>query len=188
MNINQAYETNPNGSYTNLIKQSSRYSDYAIEAKYIYDDISFQMDSRLDQRNYSKKEMNYTLSLNDPINFSINYNETSIDAFKELSNDTQSLSLSASKKINKSINVAYDIKLDLKNNYDPFKSNLMISLFDECSQLDISYSNTRFNDNYNTKPSEVISLTFTMDYLGFFGYQQTTDLFFSEAGNIDYGL
>ena len=52
----------------------------------------------------------------------------------------------------------------------------------------ITYSNTRFNDNYNTKPSEIISLTFSMDYLGFFGYQQTTDLFFSEAGSIDYGL
>ena len=77
--------------------------------------------------------------------------------------------------------------MDVKNNYDPYKSSLNISLFDECSQLDIAHSNTRFNDNYNTKPSEII-LTFSMDYLGFFGYQQTTDLFFSEAGSIDYGL
>ena len=66
----------------------------------------------------------------------------------------------------------------LKNNYDPYKSTFKISLFDECSQLDINYSNTRFNDNFNTKPEETISLTFSMDYLGFFGYEQSTDLFF----------
>ena len=35
------------------------------------------------------------------------------------------------------------------------KVSLKISLFDECSQLDISYSNTRFNDNFNTQPEEI---------------------------------
>ena len=188
LKINQVYEANNNGTYANLIKQSTKFSDYAIEAKYIYDDISIQLDSRLDQKNLSKKEMSYSLNLNDPVNLSIYYNETSIDAFKNLSNDTQSLGLSTSKKINDNMILAYDISMDVKNNYDPYKSSLNISLFDECSQLDIAYSNTRFNDNYNTKPSEIISLTFSMDYLGFFGYQQTTDLFFSEAGSIDYGL
>ena len=47
------------------------------------------------------------------------------------------------------------------------KAFLKFSLFDECSQLDINYSNTRFNDNFNTKPEEKISFTFSMDYLGF---------------------
>ena len=41
--------------------------------------------------------MSYSLNLNDPVNLSIYYNETSIDAFKNLSNDTQSLGLSTSK-------------------------------------------------------------------------------------------
>jgi len=27
-----------------------------------------------------------------------------------------------------------------------------------------------------------------MDYLGFFGYEQTTDLFFNEPGDFNYGL
>jgi len=54
--------------------------------------------------------------------------------------------------------------------------------------LDISYSNTRFNDNFNTQPEEKISFTFNMDYLGFFGYEQSTDLFFKEPGSVNYGL
>ena len=60
-----------------------------------------------------------------------------------------------------------------------------ITLFDECSQLDVTYSNTRFNDNYNTNPEEKINFMFTMDYLGFFGYEQSTDLFFDERTEAD---
>ena len=76
----------------------------------------------------------------------------------------------------------------MKNNYDPYKSSLKLSLFDECSQLDINYSNTRFNDNFNTTPEEIIGITFRMDYLGFFGYEQSTDLFFTDPGNLNYGF
>ena len=72
--------------------------------------------------------------------------------------------------------------------YDPYKNTVQLSLFDDCSQLNISYSNTRFNDNFNTQPEEKISLTFIMDYLGFFGYEQSTDLFFKEPGSMNYGL
>jgi hypothetical protein len=43
--------------------------------------------------------------------------------------------------------LGFNSNLDVKNNYDPYKSKLKLSLFDECSQLDIGYSNTRFNDN-----------------------------------------
>ena len=93
-----------------------------------------------------------------------------------------------SKKINDNININFESNLDVKNNYDPYKGVFKISLFDECSQLDISYSNIRFNDDYNTQPEEKISFTFSMDYLGFFGYEQSTDLFFKEPGNLNYGL
>jgi len=65
---------------------------------------------------------------------------------------------------------------------------LRVSLFDDCSQLDITYTNTRYNDNFNTQPEETIGITFNMDYLGFFGYEQSTDLFFSEPGDLNYGL
>ena len=74
----------------------------------------------------------------------------------------------------------------MKNNYDPYKTSLSLSILDECSKLDIIYSNIRFNDNYNTQPEEKISLNFQLDYLGFFGYEQTTDLFFSEPGNFKH--
>ena len=70
----------------------------------------------------------------------------------------------------------------------PYYDSFGLKVHDECSELRIQYSNKRYNDNYNTSPEELISVSFYMDYLGFFGYQQTTDLFFEEPGTFDYGL
>jgi len=186
--INQSYEINSDNSYSDKVNQSSNYSDYAIEAGLSKKNVIFKVDSRLDQNDFSKKEMNYSFSLNSPVDLSLNYNETQSNAFKNLSRDTQSINFGITKKINDNVNLSYNTNLDVKKNYDPYKSILKLSLFDECSQLDLNYSNTRFNDNYNTHPEEIISITFRMDYLGFFGYEQTTDLFFSEPGNVNYGL
>ena len=187
-NINQSYDTNLNNRYSNLINQNSKFSDYSIETEFNRDNILFKLDTRLDEKNLSKKEMNYSLIFEDPISISLNYNETQKEAFKDLSNDTQSLNVGISKRINNNLELSYNSILDVKNNYDPYESTLRVSLADECSQLDINYTNTRFNDDYNTKPNETIGLTFRMDYLGFFGYEQTTDLFFTEPGNVNYGL
>ena len=78
--------------------------------------------------------------------------------------------------------------LDLKNNYSPFSQSVKLSIFDECSKLDITYTDERFNDDYNTKPNETISISYYMDYLGFFGYEQKSNLFFEEPGDFNYGL
>ena len=75
-----------------------------------------------------------------------------------------------------------------RNNFvytDPETGNL--TLFDECSKVDISYKDIRFNDSYNTKPSETISISFHMDYLGFFGYEQKSTLLFDQPGDFNYG-
>ena len=187
-NINQSYEFNENSTYSDKINQNSKFSDYSLETSIVMNEVLFKIDSRLDQNNLSKKEMNYSLEFTTPLNLSLNYNETQSEAFKELSNDTQSIDLNISKKLNENINLSYLSNLYVKNNYDPYKSSIKLSLFDECSQLDINYSNIRFNDNFNTKPEEIISLTFSMDYLGFFGYEQSTNLFFTEAGDMNYGF
>ena len=187
-NINQSFETNTNNNYSNSINQNSNFSDYAFESKLRLKDVLFKIDARLDNNDYSKKEMNYSIDFEKNINFSLIYNETQSDAFKNLSNDTQSIIFGVSKKINENIKIGLNSNLDVKNNYDPYSSNLNISLFDECSKLDITYTNTRYNDNFNTHPEETIGITFRMDYLGFFGYEQSTDLFFSEPGNLNYGL
>ena len=188
LNINQSFETNTNNNYSNLINQNSNFSDYAFESKLNLDDILFKIDARLDNNNFSKREMNYSINYEKNINFSLMYNETQSDAFKNFSNDTQSIILGISKKINRNIDIGLNSNLDLKNNYDPYSSSLRVSLFDDCSKLDITYTNTRYNDNFNTQPEETIGITFSMDYLGFFGYEQSTDLFFSEPGNLNYGL
>ena len=71
--------------------------------------------------------------------------------------------------------------------YSRKSQKIKLSLFDECSKLDISYIDERFNDNYNTKPSETINISLSLDYLGFFGYEQKSNLFFEETGEFNYG-
>ena len=180
--INQAYDFNKNNNYANKINQNSNYSDYSVEAKTNFKDINFQIDSRINQTDFSRKEMNYSLNITNPLNLNIFYHETESDAYKEISNDTKALNFGLTKSINNNISMFYGAELDLKNNYDPYKSLVKLNLNDECSRLEISYSNTRFNDNFNTKPEEKISFNFYMDYLGFFGYEQSTNLFFQEPG------
>ena len=104
----------------------------------------------MDQENLSTKESNYLFNIEKSFNLNISYNETQNNAFKDLSNDTKSLIFNASKALNSNINIGFSSNLDVKNDYDPYKVSLNISLFDECSKLDISYSNTRFNDSFNT--------------------------------------
>ena len=188
LNINQSYDFSKNTSYTTAINQNKKLSDYAIEVQTTYKDVIFKLDARLDQQNQSKKEMNYSFNFSNPINFEVRYHETDSDAFSNTSNDTQAIDLNISKRINKNLFANYSTNLDVKNNYDPYKSTFMISLSDECSQLDLAYTNIRFNDNFNTKPEEKISLSYRMDYLGFFGYEQSTNLFFSQPGEFNYGL
>ncbi len=187
-NLNQSYDFNKNNSYANKLNQNSELSDYALEATTNYKDLIFKIDTRLDQKNLSKKEMNYSLMLNNSFDLTLNYHETQSKAFNDLSNDTQALEFLVSKKLNENFSASYSTNLDVKNNYNPYKSYLNFSIFDECSQLDLTYTNTRFSDNFNTQPTETINVSFRMDYLGFLGYEQSTDLFFSEPGNINYGL
>ena len=77
---------------------------------------------------------------------------------------------------------------NLKNNFSSYYDKLGLKVFDECSELTIEYTNRSYNDDYNTVPEEILSINFRMDYLGFFGYQQTTDLFFQEPGSVNYGF
>ena len=186
--INQSFDANVNSNYANKVNQTSKFSDYSIESQLLFNKFSLKIDARLEEENLSKKEMNYEINFENLVNTSLIYNETQSDAYNSFSNDTQSIVLNVSKKINENININFESNLDVKNNYDPYKGIFKFSIFDDCSQLDISYFNTRFNDNFNTKPEEKINITFSMDYLGFFGYEQTTNLFFKEPGSIDYDL
>ena len=188
LNINQSYDFKKNTNYTRQINQNSNFSDIALDAKTTINQFSFNIDARLDNDELEKKEMNYSLDYNDKIQLSLNYNETNSQAFKDMSSDTQSLGVILGKKLNNNIEISMSSNLNLKDNYSPLKQSLNVSLFDECSRLDITYVDERFNDNYNMKPSETISVSFHMDYLGFFGYEQKSNLFFDQPGNFNYGL
>jgi len=187
INLNQSYDFNKKTNYTNQINQTSHFSDIALEAKTNIDNISFKIDTRLSNRELEKKEMNYSLNYSSIFDLDLTYNETNSGAFKGLSSDTQSLNAGLSKKINENAIISLNSVLDLKDNYSPLKQSLKISLFDECSKLDITFNDVRFNDNYNTQPSETININFYMDYLGFFGYEQKSNIFFEETGSFNYG-
>ena len=186
-NLNQSYDFNKNNNYVKKINQTSNFSDLALEVNTNINNIFFKIDSRLSNKDLEKKEMNYFFEYSDMIDLKVNYNETNAKAFDNLSTDTQFLGTSVEKKLNENVLLSLSSDLDLKNNYSPLKQVIKLSLFDECSKLDISYIDERFNDNYNTKPSETINVSLSMDYLGFFGYEQKSNVFFEKTGKFNYG-
>ena len=188
INFNQSYDFNSKTNYTNQINQDTNISDIALEAKADFNKVQFSLDSRLDRSELEKKEMNYSLNYSGIYDLSISYNETDKSSFKGLSSDTQSLGVAIGKDMNENIRLSINTELDLKNDYSPYTQSISLSFYDECSKLDIKYVDERFNDNYNTQPNETISIRFSMDYLGFFGYEQKSNLFFEEPGNFNYGL
>ncbi len=186
-NINQSYDFKKETNYTNQINQKSKFSDIAFEVKTNFDNLNFKMDTRVDNGQLDKKEMNYSLDYSSIFDISLTYNETDSKAFKEISSDTQSMGIDFRKKINENMRFSFNSNLNLKDNYSPLKQTFNLTIFDECSKLNISYLDERYDDNYNTRPSETISISFHMDYLGFFGYEQSNNLFFDKPGNFDYG-
>ena len=186
--FNQSYDFIANTNYTRDINQNSNFSDIAVEAKTNLKNFSFQIDSRLNKGSLSKKEMNYNLNYSNQLDFNLFYNETDGNSYKSSSSDTETLGLEIAKQINNNIGLSFNSNIDLKNNYSPYSQTFNINLSDECSELVISYKDIRFNDNYNTTPNETLSISFYMDYLGFFGYEQKTNIFFQQPGNLNYGL
>ena len=71
--------------------------------------------------------------------------------------------------------------------YNPITQGISININDECSNLVISYENTKYNDLNNTQPSETITFRYQMDYLGFFSYNQNINNLFTDFGNVNYG-
>ncbi len=188
LNLNQSYDFKKKNNFNLKLNQQTHLSDYAIEGKTKFKNFDINVDIRMDKSSFAKKEMNISLIKDSPLKISLDYHETQKNAFAENSNDTEYLGIGLEKKINDNFIIAYSSNIDLKNNFSSYYDKLGLKIFDECSDLTIEYSNRKYNDNYNTSPEELLSITFRMDYLGFFGYQQTTDLFFQEPGTVDYGL
>ena len=180
INLSQSYDFRKENNFSRKLNQDSHFSDFAVEAKINFYSLDLNMDTRLNRSTLNNKETNIGLSTSKLLDISLNYHETSKNAFSEKSNDTEYLSLNIGKKINDNIKLSYGSNIDLRNNFSPFYDAYGIEVFDECSRLSIQYTNRRFNDNFNTSPEEVFSISYYMDYLGFFGYQQKTDLFSQE--------
>ncbi len=187
-NINQSYDFKKNNNFSKKLNQDSHLSDYALEGKTIFNDLSINFDTRIDRDSMKRKEMNISITTNNPFNIYLNYHETQKSAFNEKSNDTEYLGLKIGKNLNNNLSLSYETNIDLKNNFSSYYDKLTFGAFDDCSALVIEYKNKRYNDNYNTSPEEIISINFKMDYLGFFGYEQKTDLFFQEPGSVNYGV
>lgn len=175
--IGQTYDFRLLNNYLRAIKQNDNFSDIAFVINSKYNNLKFNVNGRLDNSNFSKKEMNYALKYNNRFDFNITYNETNKDAFESLSNDTERLTFNFSKKLNTFSSLNLLSTHDLKNNYSPFEQSLAFNLFDECSNLELSYTQKKYNDNFNTKPEEKIGITFYMDYLGFYNVDSLSNLF-----------
>ncbi len=188
ININQSYDLKKDNNFSNQINQKSNLSDYALEGSTNIKNLSINLDTRLDKNSLKNKETNVSINTVSPFNISLNYHETQKEAFNKNSNDTEYLGINLEKQINDNLILGYSSNIDLKNSFNSYYDTFKLKVFDDCSELNIQYSNRRYNDNYNTTPEELLSINFRMDYLGFFGYQQSTDLFFQEPGTLDYGL
>jgi len=185
LKLGQTFELNKNSNYSQTINQTTNFSDVAFEAGTNFNDIDFKVDTRLDKNNFSKKELNYSLKISNPLILNISYNETNKNSFNERTDDSKNLGINITKNINNNVSFGYQSNLDLKNDFSPYSDSISLGISDECSKLSVVYTNVRFNDNFNTTPTETVSITYFMDYLGYFGYEQTTDLFFKEFGNFE---
>lgn len=183
----QSYDFKSNGNYLSKINQEKNFSDIAVETRLYNDLVKFGTKNRLDQNDLSNKEMNLSINIPNIFNSKIDYYQTSKAAFSDLSADRELLQLSLEQNFTDNFKFFYNSNFDVKNNYNPFEQTLGISFYDECSQLDIRYINTKFNDNYNTKPTETIRFEFYMDYLGFVGYEQSTNLINNSITQNYYG-
>ena len=187
INIGQTYNFNNKNEYLDKIKDDGNFSDYLLDTNFSLNELSFSNKVRADNRNYGIKEIFSELGINNENQkISIFFNKTDDDSFVD-SNESQNLGFSFSKKISDFANVNYSSSFDVLNNYQPYSQRLGLKLFDDCSILDIVYENSRYNDLNNTKPKETISFRYTMEYLGFFSYNQNFNSVFTDMGEIGYG-
>ena len=174
--LNQSYDFKLNDDYLDTINQTNNFSDYALELNLDLNKLKLNAHTRIDNEKIRNKEVNYKLIYEDKFNFIAEYNETDKDAFKNKSNDSKSLDINLNNNIGKNISYSLKSTLDLKNNYSPFSNKLMLSFFDECSELEIFYENSRFNDNFNTLPEEIIGINFSFDYINYFEIENRSSL------------
>jgi len=176
LKINQSYDYNENNNFSKKLNQKSNFSDYAFEGATKFKNLFIKFDARIDKNSLNKKETNMSINTTYPIDISLNYHETQKNAFSEKSNDTEYLGINLEKELNNNSSFSYSSNIDLKNNFSSYYDKFRLKIFDDCSALSLEYSNKRYNDNYNTSPEELFSINFSMDYLGFFGYEESTDL------------
>ena len=91
--INQSYDFKKNSNFSNKINQNSNFSDYALEMSTTNNYIDFRIDIRVNEKSFSRKEMNYGFSIDKLVKLSVNYHETNKSAYESISNDTKSLNL-----------------------------------------------------------------------------------------------
>ena len=182
LNINQSYDFKKNNNFSQKINQKSHFSDYALEGVTNINNLLIKFDARIDKNSFKKKETNVSINTNYPTNISLNYHETQKNAFSEKSKDTEYLGINIEKKFNDYSSLSYSSNIDLKSNFSSYYDKFVLKIFDDCSALSLEYSNKRYNDNYNTSPEEIFSINFRMDYLGFFGIEESTDLLNDNSG------
>ena len=176
INVGQSYDLYTNNEYLSKINQENNFSDIALYNKFNFENITIKNELRIDNNSLSKKELNYSINYEGDTNIGLIYDEATAGSYLENSSDSKTLKLNLSRDLNKNMKISGFTNLDLKNNYYPFKNQISLNIFDECTDLSLIYSNTKFNDNAETKPSETITISLSLDYLGFFSVAQKNNL------------
>lgn len=187
INLGQAYNFDNTSKYISNIKSDGRLTDFLSNIDIGIGNWEINNQLRLDKSDLEIKEIFTEGSLQyEEDSISITFNNTDENSFIG-TEDSQNLGFSVNKKINDNIYMGYSSSFDVLNNYQPYSQSLRINIFDDCSSLQISYENQRYNDLNNTKPSETISFRYYMDYLGFFSYDQSFNSLFKDFGEVNYG-
>jgi lipopolysaccharide assembly outer membrane protein LptD (OstA) len=188
INLGQEYDHEKIGIHTRDTKGDGNFSDFLSNIIIGKKNLIFDNSIRINRENFGISEIFSDLSyhLNDNYNISVNFYKTDDDSFKN-SSESQNLGISQYYKVNNNISLSYSSKLDVLDKYNPITQGISININDECSNLVISYENTKYNDLNNTQPSETITFRYQMDYLGFFSYNQNINNLFTDIGSVNYG-
>ena len=100
LNIGQTYDFDLDNNYLSNINQNDNFSNIAIDAGIKINNLNLYYNLRVDEERLSSIEESYNLEISKDDNYLIDlrYNETSKNAFKELSSDNKSLKNQSRKK------------------------------------------------------------------------------------------
>ena len=170
INYGRSYNIEKNQNFMKEIKQNEKVSDHLFNSIYkINNTHAISYNSRYDNKTLLLKE--------DILNYEFFNADTAIAISKSLitkksfvnSQDSHFLTAEFSRNITKNSKVKYKSEIDLinwKTKVKPYSQKLEFSIFDDCSNLNLGYDITDYNDGNEVVPTKTFSIEYQLDFLG----------------------